>query len=202
MSFKLTISSIEFEGRKVCDQIIAADDSDIDIELVRKELIAEQSTELKKSRIKKLKPEEVLFEYLYRPEIRNEKKEARHRQSSPLVDRYGREVSVEYAVERLEFTDSFDMNHRSHDTDRLIENFEGMEEISEEVIKYTTEYMREVLISKAVKNISTGQLAKDMGKDPDAITHQMKRATNNLKRSAYLKSVWIRLTGRTNEEDK
>lgn len=190
---KFEIKELYYNGRKVCEQIISAPGCSIDIESVREDLLSKQTTELKKQRIREMNPSEVLFELLYRDEIRSEVNENHNRIKNGAKKSNGEVVPLEDAMDIPEITEKYDFNKRAYDSQREISDFEDMSEIEEEITKNTTPYQKKILYSRIKDGIPREQLAKDLGTNSDNISKQQSKILKKLKKNENLRSVFARL---------
>ena len=190
------IRSISREGEEICKAILADESCWIYIDEQKEQHIAAQKTERARAKIEKMDRYEFLVEFLIKPEYRNEKNEAAHAIKDPYItDSYGWEVPIEEAIDRKEFTQHFPCNSRGYDTERQIEEFEGLDEVDEELRKNTTPRQREIIYAGVVEGATNEMIAKDLGTNKASISVQKNKTLRRLRKNEKLRFFFDSLKG-------
>ena len=194
---KAQINSISTEGQKLCDAIMSDPDCWIYIDEQKEQHIAAQKTDKAKAKIEKMDRYEFLVEFLIKPEYRNEKTTALHAMKDTcLRDSNGWEVHIEDAVDRTEFTEQFPCNSRGYDFERVIENFEGLDEVEKEIRENTTPRQRHILYSCLVDGATNDMIAKDLRTNAASIAQQKSKILRKLRKNEKLRLYFASLKGK------
>ncbi len=192
------INSISTEGKEMCKAIMSDPNCWIFIDEQKEQHIAAQKTEKAKAKIEKMDRYEFLIEFLVKPEYRNEKTTSLHSIKEPFIkDSTGWEVPVEEAVNRKEFTERFPCNSRGYDSGRMVEEFEGLEEIQKEIEENTTPRQRKILYSSLVDGATNEMIAKELGTNAASIAQQKSKLLRKLRKNKTLRLYFQALKGKS-----
>ena len=198
MMTKAQINSISTEGREMCKAIMSDPGCWIYIDEQKEQHIAAQKTDKAKAKIEKMDRYEFLIEFLIKPEYRNERTSALHCIKTPYVkDSTGWEVPVDEAVNRKEFTEQFPCNSRGYDSERKIEEFEGLDEVEKEILENTTPRQRHILYSSLVDVATNEMIAEDLGTNAASIAQQKSKLLRKLRKNEKLRLYFESLKGKT-----
>ena len=197
MMSKAQINSISTEGQKLCNAILSDPGCWIYIDEQKEQHIAAQKTEKAKAKIKKMDRYEFLIEFLIKPEYRNEKTNALHCQKNPFVtDSDGWEVPIEDAIDRKDLTEQTSCSSRGYDTERVIEEFEGLDEIEKEIRENTTPRQRHILYASLVDGATNEMIAEELGTNAGAIAVQKSKLIKKLRTNEKLRLYFASLKGK------
>lgn len=192
------INSISTEGKEMCKAIMSDPNCWIFIDEQKEQHIAAQKTEKAKAKIEKMDRYEFLIEFLVKPEYRNEKTTSLHSIKEPFIkDSTGWEVPVEEVVNRKEFTERFPCNSRGYDSGRMVEEFEGLEEIQKEIEENTTPRQRKILYSSLVDGATNEMIAKELGTNAASIAQQKSKLLRKLRKNKALRLYFQALKGKS-----
>lgn len=184
----LHIETLKYE-KSVIAKAISTSDCTVFIQDCRKELELKCETDAQLEKAKSLSDEEVVFELLYQPEVRNNKKELNHRGFVSIPKETGEEPDYNEALDII----------ADNSTEKEIDAFIIKESISPIIEENTTPYQREVLYLRA-KGYSNQDVADILGKTPSEVSHQKERTEKKLKKVEELRQFLPSADGKDWEE--
>lgn len=173
----LHIDTLKVE-KTVIAKAISTTDCTFFIKNCREELEKQCKTEAQRKKAKGLSDQDVIFELLYQPEVRNNKNELNHRGFVNIPCETGEEPDYQEAL------DIIADNTTEKEIDALLVR-ESLNPILEEA---TTPYQREVLILRA-KGYTNKDVAEVLGKTESEVCHHKKRTEEKLRKKEGIRQL-------------
>ncbi len=179
----LQIDTLKYE-QKVIAKAISTTDCTVFIKNCREELFKNCKTDAQLEKAKNMTDQEVIFELLYQPEVRNNKKELNHRGYVCIPHETGEEPEYNEALDIIP----------DNTTQREIEVALVRESLNPILEENTTQYQRDVLVLRSM-GYSNQDTAEVLHKTPSEVCHHKARTEEKLSKLDSLRQLHASING-------